>query len=207
MNFGWARLREQAAAHLGLSPTPDGFSYLSPSQARGDIASEADDVWAVAAILFELLAGCRLRSGGSDLEVANRAAMQRAPSLHDSVPDAPQSCVELLERALNQESALRWSAEALATRCRELAASPAISALRCLVASPERISIVEITGSDGSLRETEPPPNRSQVAAMTLPDEATGTAEPEVASTGRGAGTYSTRGDERVETVRPKKLI
>jgi len=203
LNFGWSRLREQAAAHVGLGAIPGGIVYMSPNQARGELPSEADDVWAVAAVLFELLAGSRLRTGESDQEIATRAAMAHAPSLSEYVPDAPSEFVELLGSALQHEPALRLTATELAARCRELFDAPAVSGLQHLAPTGDRISFVEATGQ--AVRSAELPPNQSQVSSVKLPPgEATGTAEGARPSR---AGAYSSPTGEQVETHVPKKPL
>lgn len=210
LNLGWSRLREQAAAHVGLGAIPGSVVYMSPNQARGELPSEADDIWGVASLLFELLSGRRLRSGASDQEIATRAAMEPAPKLSELIADAPTEFVELLEHALHPEPGLRAVASELATRCRELSDLPAVSGLQQLAGAVDRISLVEATGEAGPSLASGPPPNQSQVSSVAaVSGEATGTAEVsgDPSHGGSRAGAYSAFGVGEVETLRPKKPL
>ncbi|MBI2343890.1 MAG: serine/threonine protein kinase [Deltaproteobacteria bacterium] len=48
------------------------YAYMSPEQARGEPVDQRTDIFAVGALLFELLSGRRLFDGASDLQVLER---------------------------------------------------------------------------------------------------------------------------------------
>ncbi len=228
LHTGWTRLREQAAAHLGCSQLPGLAPYLSPSQARGEPATPADDLWSLAAIVFELLSGIRctarahdeLAKGalGNDYDVVSHGGAARArgsdppagwgESLATRVPGAPPQIVELLDRALCPEPRRRLDdAAEFAARCRHIAQLPAIAGLRRL-SRPAALA--------PALRQTVPErpsvsaPSHSGVSRLDLPEDATATLSSSAAPgpvLHRGAGTYSSRGSDqqRVDTLFPKK--
>lgn len=206
LNTGWTHLRELAAGHLGHSSIPGLAGYLSPNQARGNPPTQEDDVWSLAAILYELLAGVRLRSGTSDSDVLEQAASLEAPSLHDATPDAPRELAELLERAFHPEPMRRLKAAELAVQCQLLAQQTQIATLRRL---PRREP--EYDARTGArLHDTSPaaPPSHSGVSPLNLPPEyATGTLSPMPSRSLPGsAGTYSSRGaQQQIDTLHPKK--
>jgi serine/threonine-protein kinase len=123
--FGWGKLRERAAAHFGLACVPNTAAYFSPEQARTRAASESGDVWAVAAILFELLSGRPLREATTEEKRLSDAASRPAPSLAFLNAQAPGELVALLERALDLNAARRFnSAIAFSRACTLVAGLP-----------------------------------------------------------------------------------
>jgi len=97
-------------------------SYMSPEHARGAPVEPRSDVFALGAVLHEMLAGARLFRGETDLHVLERirAAEVAPPSV--SNPEVPASLDAAVLRALAREPADRFPsagalAEALAPSC------------------------------------------------------------------------------------------
>ena len=63
-------------------------AYMAPEMFDGDRATDAADVYSVAAIAFEMLTGRRAREGGTPAVVALRAATEPPPDVRDLWPDA-----------------------------------------------------------------------------------------------------------------------
>jgi serine/threonine-protein kinase len=212
---GWTRLRQQAAAHLGSSSIPGLSGYLSPQQARGEVPTPKDDLWSLAAIVFELLTGAPLRSGDTDEEKLAQARHPDVGSIEAMFRDAPRGIAELMERALSQNEARRInSAAEFAAKCRSLALFPEILGLRRL--NGPNATAERLNGTRPSDRQTQPArasanaPGNSGVSALNLPlTSATGTTEYRPSHAPGmlhgNAGTYSSHGSERVETLFPKK--
>jgi alkyl hydroperoxide reductase subunit AhpC len=78
----------------GMFGTP---SYMSPEQARGELATTASDVFALGAILFELLTGSKAFPGTNLLQVLARIRAVDPPKFAASVPEP---FADLLRRQL-----------------------------------------------------------------------------------------------------------
>jgi hypothetical protein len=63
-------------------------AYMAPEMFEGDRATDAADVFSVAAIAFELLTGRRAREGGTPAVIAMRAATEDPPDVRDVWPEA-----------------------------------------------------------------------------------------------------------------------
>ena len=63
-------------------------AYMAPEMFDGDRATDAADVYSVAAIAFEMLTGRRAREGGTPAVVALRAATAPPPDVRDVWPEA-----------------------------------------------------------------------------------------------------------------------
>ena len=116
LDFGLARLRD-ATTELNKTRTGDTMgtpAFMPPEQARGDV-SQIDprtDIWAVGATLFTALSGCLVHEGDNARQVMIRAATTPARSLAYVLPDAPESVVKVVSKALEFEKAERFASAA-----------------------------------------------------------------------------------------------
>ena len=113
LDFGVARMRDALTATRNGTTigTP---AFMAPEQALGKV-NEIDhlsDLYAVGAVMYTLLSGCFVHAGESSNELLIMAATRRAPSLSDRVSDIPTSIIDLIDRALLFEKALRWRSAA-----------------------------------------------------------------------------------------------
>ena len=95
------------------------FSYMAPEQLEGDRPTAAIDVYALAAVAFEVLSGRKARLERNPLALAHALATQPPPDLREAWAQAPRAAVELLARGLSREPDRRpRSAGELAGRLR-----------------------------------------------------------------------------------------
>jgi eukaryotic-like serine/threonine-protein kinase len=78
-------------------------SYMAPEQLEGRPAGPAADIYALAAVCFEALAGERARSGRSPMEIAHTVATEPPPDLGERWSDAPPAAAKLLQRAMARD--------------------------------------------------------------------------------------------------------
>lgn len=105
-DFGIARVVETAGGkgmtRTGVSiGTP---SYMSPEQAVGDPSTDArTDVYALGAVLFEMLTGEPPFGGGTSVAIMKRLFTESPPLLDTIRSDVPAYVVHAVERALRKE--------------------------------------------------------------------------------------------------------
>ena len=143
MDFGIAKAVGEAREDATL--TGEGISlgtpaYMAPEQAAGErTVDHRADVYAVGALLFEMLSGSP-PFAGSWQQIVREKMAKDAPSLASRWPDAPAPLVRLVARCLSRDPAERpSSAESLLRELRMLAAPPAPRG-RAVVSSPRASS-------------------------------------------------------------------
>ena len=152
-------------------------SYMAPEQLDGAEPGPAADVYALAAVCFEALAGGKARSGRTPLEIAHSIATEPPPDLRDRLPGAPPAAAEILRRGLERDPNARpRSAGELGTGLRDALERPA--------PRPEP------TRPTRRIAASPPPPRRSTTAPLLV---ALAAAAVLVAA---GAVLLSTGGDE-----------
>lgn len=118
LDFGIAKLVEPQAA--ATFRTAEGLilgtpAYMSPEVCRGLAVTEAADLWAVAAVLYEALAGAPPFDEPHVGRLLSKVVKGRASSLREKRPDLPARLVETLDRALDPDPSRRWpTADAMA---------------------------------------------------------------------------------------------
>ena len=78
-------------------------AYMAPEQLEGREPGSAVDVYALAAVCFEALAGQKPRDGATPLQIAHSIASEPPPDLRDHWPQAPAAAAELLASAMSRE--------------------------------------------------------------------------------------------------------
>ena len=90
-------------------------AYMSPEQAAGRALDERSDVWALGAILYEILTGEMPHGDGESMEVLARARDNSVRPVRDVRPAAPVELAAIADRALQTDPADRYgSAKELA---------------------------------------------------------------------------------------------
>jgi serine/threonine protein kinase/Rieske Fe-S protein len=82
--------------------------YVAPEIVVGQAIDKRSDVYALGAILFELLSGRPPFSGEGTMEVAMQHVNQAAPSLRSLVPDVPVALASVINQALEREPDRRF---------------------------------------------------------------------------------------------------
>jgi serine/threonine-protein kinase len=116
-DFGVARALDLADADGRLTATGvlvGTVRYMSPEQIRGERVDAAADVFALGAVLYELLAG-EPPFGGAERRALLRGAPDAAPDVRRARADVPADVAALIQRALAPAAAARPSAAAVAT--------------------------------------------------------------------------------------------
>jgi len=108
LDFGVSKLRGMLAVTgmFNMLGTPQ---YMAPEQASGqsDQVGPATDVWAMGAILYELATGRAAFQANSLADTLMKITSQAPEPLPGFRPDAPPAFVELIDRALSRDPALR----------------------------------------------------------------------------------------------------
>jgi serine/threonine protein kinase len=113
IDFGIARLLgcPEPEASPSFGPVIGTPGFMAPEQAQG-LNEEVDvqsDVWAVGAILFELLTGLPVHFEARTLfQKLTSGAFSAAPKLASIAPDASRELQRLVDRALAFDKADRW---------------------------------------------------------------------------------------------------
>ncbi|MBX3204119.1 MAG: serine/threonine protein kinase [Labilithrix sp.] len=108
IDFGVAKARERRTEDTTAGTLKGKIEYMAPEQARGDRIDRRADVYAVGAVLYELLSGEPVRSTEEGRQLlALHELMTGAPyePLHHSVPLPVRS---LVDRALSRDPELRY---------------------------------------------------------------------------------------------------
>jgi len=98
-DFGIARALSEAGGSAKLTETGMAIGtplYMSPEQAVGDTAGPTSDLYSLACVLYEMLAGQPPFTGSNARQIMARHAMEQVPSLQvvrDTVPDEVEDAI------------------------------------------------------------------------------------------------------------------
>jgi serine/threonine-protein kinase len=115
LDFGIARLRElstTASTATKSGSTMGTPAFMAPEQARGlwDEVDAQSDLWAVGALMFNLLSGRLVHEGRTTNEHLLSAMTKPAPPLASILPEVGVAVAHVVDRALAFDKAKRWSA-------------------------------------------------------------------------------------------------
>jgi len=115
-DFGLARARDRLYSLTAPGTVKGKLSYLAPEVTYGKPASPQSDQFSVGGVLWEALAGRRLFSGPSDIDIFRQIRKCEVPPLAEIRPDVPSRLAATIHRALAIDPANRYaSAGAMAT--------------------------------------------------------------------------------------------
>ena len=99
-------------------------AYMAPEQVRGDAIDRRTEVWALGAVLFEMLTGTRPFSGSR--QEVTKAILDGAPDdIRTLRPEVPEALAVAVRRALAKEPAARFGTAAELSAAIASAVSPA----------------------------------------------------------------------------------
>jgi len=105
LDFGLAKMQDvtltRTAARMGT------VAYMSPEQARGGAVDARTDLWALGALLYELVAGMRPFEGAYETAVLYNVVNEAPTPLRAHRPDCPEAVEALVDRCLQKAPADR----------------------------------------------------------------------------------------------------
>ncbi|HEU0036510.1 MAG TPA: serine/threonine-protein kinase [Kofleriaceae bacterium] len=108
VDFGIARLANEAGVLTRTGMLIGTPAYMSPEQARGLLQIEAAaDVWSLGCVLFELLTGQVAFSGKTPAAIRAKVLLGEPPAFARRCPEAPDELCELLLDMLEKEPGQR----------------------------------------------------------------------------------------------------
>lgn len=111
MDFGIARFARESGRTLS-DKAIGSVHYISPEQARGEATDEKTDIYAVGVILYEMLTGTVPFDGDTPVSIAIKQMQAEAkrPTLVN--PNIPFGLEEIILRAMQKDSQLRYQTAA-----------------------------------------------------------------------------------------------
>ncbi len=106
MDFGLARLGVSEITRTGtVMGTPN---YMSPEQVRGEKVDSRSDIFAVGAVMYEVLAGHKPFEAESMHSVLFQVLDQNPEPIRNRTPETPGPIAEVVDRALAKDPAQRF---------------------------------------------------------------------------------------------------
>ena len=134
-------------------------AYMAPEQLEGREPGPSVDIYALAAVCYETLAGRRPRGGRTPVEIAHAIASAPAPDLRDHWPAASEAVAGVLRRGMARDPADRPSSagELAGELARALEEEPRTAATRRL---PRRAAAPVAAPASAAEPLTPPQPQR-----------------------------------------------
>jgi serine/threonine protein kinase len=108
LDFGIARLMQEARALTATGIVIGTAGYMAPEQARGDRDVDGRaDVFSLGAVLFECLAGRPAFAGQHVMAMLAKVLLEEPPPLRDLCPAVPRAFADLVTRMLAKAPASR----------------------------------------------------------------------------------------------------
>src|SRR4051794_38340060 len=154
-DFGIATAAEQSNI-TGSGVVLGTAAYLAPERLDGQGGGPASDVYAAAAVAFEMLSGRKAVTGKTAMEVARRVIEAPPPDLADVVPGTPRRAAEALKRGMAKDPAERPAT--VGELVRELAAAYAEEAKPAPVAKAAPVAKSAPVGKAAPVAKAAPAP-------------------------------------------------
>ena len=112
-DFGIARLKASQTTQLDPNGSAMGsVHYLSPEQARGEVADEQSDLYSVGVVLYEMLTGHVPFDGDTTISVALKHVSEQPASMRTRNSHISKALDEVVMRALCKDKQLRYQTAA-----------------------------------------------------------------------------------------------
>jgi eukaryotic-like serine/threonine-protein kinase len=111
LDFGISKMRDSQTVKTQDSALLGTPQYMAPEQAMGQHANvdERTDIFALGAIVYEMLCGNPAFSGASIPEVVFKVVYEQPTALGDKVPSLPVAIAAAVHRAMSKPSGERFS--------------------------------------------------------------------------------------------------
>jgi serine/threonine protein kinase len=178
LDFGVAKLQaiDEMNASTRTGTVLGTVAYMSPEQARGDkVVDQRSDVYALGAILYELVSQRKPHPGESHNAVLHHISTHPAVPLESVQPGLPEAFVAIVGRALSSDPCDRPpSAEALAEALVPFAERCVWAAPKLEDSGPTRAEVSSTLLAPADPARAMPP--ASSLAALTVDDHGGGSA-------------------------------
>jgi eukaryotic-like serine/threonine-protein kinase len=178
LDFGVAKLQaiDEMNASTRTGTVLGTVAYMSPEQARGDkVVDQRSDVYALGAILYELVSRRKPHPGESHNAVLHHISTHPAVPLESVQPGLPEAFVAIVGRALSSDPCARPpSAEALAEALAPFAERCVWAAPKLEDSGPTRAEVSSTLLAPADPARAMPP--ASSLAALTVDDHGGGSA-------------------------------
>jgi serine/threonine-protein kinase len=144
VDFGLAHVPE-ATVLTATGTTLGTPAYMAPEQVRGEATDARADLWALGAVLYEMLAG-RPPFGGETLQAVLYGVVNQAPEPLDRLrPGLPAALVRIVNRALAKDRLARYQqAEQMLVELRTCRERMRAGGERAAVAEAQRLPSIAV---------------------------------------------------------------
>jgi len=118
LDFGLAKLTQPQASSESNAPTMERATnpgvvmgtagYMAPEQVRGQVADHRADIFALGAILYEMLCGTRAFQRPTSAETMTAILKEEPPSISQAVASAPPALQRVVHRCLEKNPERRF---------------------------------------------------------------------------------------------------
>ena len=179
VDFGIARMQEatQITVTGAVLGTP---AYLSPEQARGELADARSDIYSLGIVLYEMIAGCLPFTGDSTTGVIIKHLAEAPPSLRPLCPELPPAAEQVCLKALAKQPDDRYQTARALAGALHAALHPATQALPDMEATLPEAQPAAGRWGDQPIAQTPPVPERAERPSLETPaaPDGAGAAQP-----------------------------